>query len=237
CAADGLDGPAGDRHPHMPILPFPFRLGLHMVRIVKKNASLAQRGDVVFVGMLVEGEQNVRVVSCAQDFARANAHLEDGRTARNRGGNRHKGHHFLFAAPGQARQETADRLNAVLRIAREANDRLGNFLRNATAIVDGGGGYCFTHVVFCSLNAPTKKGPDRPAFHWQNALQPKGYTASISMSNVGLRSQTPNPQQVKLLMDTMSRTGRVKVLTTLILKVFRLTASHGGEDFSFFSKA
>src|SRR5205814_8255145 len=44
------------------------------------------------------------------------------RSAGDRGRNRHVRHHVLIAAAGQPGQKAADRLDAVLRIARQAND-------------------------------------------------------------------------------------------------------------------
>ena len=82
--------------------------------------------DVVFVAVLVKGEQHVRFVAGAQHFAGADADLEDGRAAGDRGRDRHEGHDFLLAAAGQPGQETADGLDAVLRIAGDADDRFGN---------------------------------------------------------------------------------------------------------------
>ena len=38
---------------------------------------------------------------------------------------------LLLAPPGQTREKTADGLNSVLRVACEANDRLGNFRYSA----------------------------------------------------------------------------------------------------------
>ncbi|MEI9962590.1 MAG: hypothetical protein WDM76_16170 [Limisphaerales bacterium] len=43
--------------------------------------------------------------------------------------NCHERHDFLFAAPGEAREETADGLDAVLGIAGDADDRFAD-LRN-----------------------------------------------------------------------------------------------------------
>ena len=60
-------------------------------------------------------------------------------------GNRHERHDFLFAAAGQPREKTADGLDAVLGIARDADDRLGNFGNLGGAAGGLGGHCCFTH--------------------------------------------------------------------------------------------
>src|SRR5664279_2812442 len=74
--------------------------------------------------MLIEGQQHIGVVPRAQHFARANADLEDGWPPRNGRGNGHEGHDLLGAAASQPRQETANRLDTILRITRNANDGL-----------------------------------------------------------------------------------------------------------------
>src|SRR2546430_6429287 len=64
---------------------------------------------MVFVGVLIKRQKNVRLIACAEDLTRTDAHLENGRAAGNRGGNCHESHDLLLAPPGQARKETADR--------------------------------------------------------------------------------------------------------------------------------
>src|SRR5258708_6237380 len=98
-----------------------------MVGIIKDNAAEFERFDMVFVAVLVKAEQHVRLVAGAKNFAAADADLENRRSAGNCGGNRHKGHDFLFATPGEARKETADGLNTILRITGDTDDRLVNF--------------------------------------------------------------------------------------------------------------
>jgi hypothetical protein len=121
-AADGFDGEARNGNANVPVIIFPFLLRFNVVGIVEHDAALFQGIDVVFVGMLVKSKQHIRVIARAQNFTRADAHLENGRAAGNRRGNRHERHDFLLAASGQAGQETANGLNAVLRIAGDAND-------------------------------------------------------------------------------------------------------------------
>ena len=60
-------------------------------------------------------------------------------------GNRHERHDFLLAAAGQPRQKAADGLDAVLRIAGDADDRLVD-LRNFRRAARGRRGcHCITH--------------------------------------------------------------------------------------------
>ena len=80
---------------------------------------------MALVRMLVKRQEHVRLVPGAKNLARANPHLEDRGTARNRRRNRHERHDFLLAAPGQPRQKTADGLNAILGIAGDTDDGLG----------------------------------------------------------------------------------------------------------------
>ena len=133
-AANGFDRERGNRDADMVKITLQFRLWLHMVRIIKDNAALLERRQVPFVRMLVKREQHIRLVAGAQHFARADAHLEDGGTARDRGGNRHERHDFLLAATSQPREKAADGLDAVLRVARNADHHfvdLRYFLRAA----------------------------------------------------------------------------------------------------------
>ena len=77
--------------------------------------------------MLVKGQQHVGLIARAQDFAGTDADLENGRAAGNGGGDGHERHDFLFAAAGQPRQKPADGLDAVLRIAGNADDGFVDF--------------------------------------------------------------------------------------------------------------
>ena len=91
-------GQARNRHADMVIILFPFRLRLDVVGIVKHDAALFQRTDVVFVGVLVKRQQHVRLVARTQHLAGADAHLENGRPAGNRRRNGHERHDLLLAA-------------------------------------------------------------------------------------------------------------------------------------------
>ena len=66
------------------------------------------------------------LVSGAQHFAGADAHLKNRGTARNRRRNGHERHDLLFAASGQSGKEAADRLNAVLGVSGQSNDGFGD---------------------------------------------------------------------------------------------------------------
>ena len=87
---------------------------------------------MILVAVLVKTEQHVRLVARAQNFAAADADLENGRPAGNRRGNRHERHDLLFAAAREPCEKSANGLDAVLRIARNADYGfvdLPNFLR------------------------------------------------------------------------------------------------------------
>ena len=125
-AADGLDGQRGDGHGQMAVGLFGLRRGCDVRGIVQDDAALAQAVDVAVVGVLVERDEQIGLVTGAEHFAGPNAHLEDGRSAGDGGGDGHESHDFLLASSGQTCQEPADGLNAVLRIACDADDRLGD---------------------------------------------------------------------------------------------------------------
>src|SRR6266699_2027497 len=112
---------------------------LHVVAVIQNDAALSQGLDMVFVRMLVKRDQQVRLVARAQHFTRADAHLENGRSARNGGRDRHEGHDLLFAPSGQSRQKAADGLNTVLGIACYPNDRFGDLRDSRSAARRGGG--------------------------------------------------------------------------------------------------
>ena len=80
---------------------------------------------------------SLAVPPMAEHFTGTDPDLEDGGSAGDGGGDRHEGHDFLFAAAGEAREETADGLDAILGIAGETNDRLGNFGDFGTATASG----------------------------------------------------------------------------------------------------
>ncbi len=84
---------------------------------------------MVLVAMLIESDQEVRLVAGRQYFAGADAYLENRRPARDGGRDRHVGHHFLVAAAGQAGKHGASRLDAILRVAGQTNDGITDVLR------------------------------------------------------------------------------------------------------------
>ena len=144
----------------MMIALHPLRLGRDVIGIEHHDAAELHGLDVVLVAVLVKAEQQIRLVARAEDFAGADAHLEDGWPARDGGGNGHEGHDLLFAAAREAREEAADGLDAVLRIPGDADDRLmdaGGFRRPARR-----GQSYVTHVLFGaveSLILDEKKSP------------------------------------------------------------------------------
>src|SRR5436190_10679366 len=106
----------------MMIILLPLGFGLDVIGIIENDAIFLKRVDVVLVRMLIKREQHISIITGAEHFARTNAHLEDRRTAGNSRWDGHEGHDFLLASCCEAGQETADGLNAVLRIAGYADD-------------------------------------------------------------------------------------------------------------------
>ena len=120
-----LDGETGDWHAHMNEL-FLVGIGLNVVGVVKQHPALAKKIDVVVVAVLVQGDEEIRLVPCREDLARPDAHLKDGWPSRNGRGDGHIGHHILRTAARKPRQQSAGRLNSVLGISSEANDGVAN---------------------------------------------------------------------------------------------------------------
>lgn len=60
-----------------------------MVRVVEQHAARAEGRAVVLVAVLVEGDEHVGAVTGGEDVPGAHADLEDGRTARDGGWDRH----------------------------------------------------------------------------------------------------------------------------------------------------
>ena len=116
-----------------------FRLDLrHMVRVIQHDAAGLQRTQMRLIAVLVKAQENIRLITRAQDFPGADAHLKDGRPAGDRGGDRHERHDLLLAAAREPREETADGLDAVLRVTRDADDGFGDVGDRRSA----GGGSC-----------------------------------------------------------------------------------------------
>src|SRR5436190_7707601 len=87
-AAERFDGEPGDRHADVNET-FVVEVGLDVIGIVKKNAALFQKPDVVLVAVLVKRHEEIGFVAGRQDFASAHADLENGWTAGDGGGNGH----------------------------------------------------------------------------------------------------------------------------------------------------
>ena len=100
---------------------------------------------MVLIRMLVKRQQHIGLVPGAEHFARADAHLENRRPAGNRRGDGHERHDLLFAASGKPRQETANGLNPVLRIAGNADHRLGNVGNLGRSATGWRGQSCVAH--------------------------------------------------------------------------------------------
>ena len=111
---NGFHRESCDGHAHMAIKTSPFFLGLHVIRIIKNDSTFFEGTDMVFVGMLIESEKNIRFIARAQNFPGANAHLENRGTTRNCCRNGHVGHDFLLTATCQTGQKAADGLNTIL---------------------------------------------------------------------------------------------------------------------------
>jgi len=84
---------------------------------------------VVLVTVLVKRDQKISFIAGRQHFAGTDAHLENGRTTRDRGRDGHVGHDVVLAASGKAGQERTRGLNSILRITREPDHRVLNAFR------------------------------------------------------------------------------------------------------------
>ena len=126
-SAERFDGQSGDRHADVNET-FVVEVRLDVIRIVKQDAALFQKADVVLVTVLIKRDEEIGFIARGEDFAGAHADLENRRSAGDGGGNRHVGHDILGAASGQAREESAGALNAVLRISGEADDGVVDIL-------------------------------------------------------------------------------------------------------------
>ena len=97
-----------------------------MVAVVEEDAARSKRFDMGVVTMLIERHQHIRPVTGREDVTRAHPHLENGRSARDGGRNRHVGHDVLVAASGEPGEEPADSLDAVLRVAGQPDNNVMN---------------------------------------------------------------------------------------------------------------
>ena len=122
---------------------FVVRIWRDVIRIIEHPAAFAAGLEVIVVAVLIEWHEPVRFIAGAQDFPAADVDLEDGRPATDGGRDGHVGHHVLLRAAGEPREESADGLNAVLRIAREPDDGVGDLVSVGGTIRRGGGGGLF----------------------------------------------------------------------------------------------
>ncbi len=123
----------------MAIILLPFRFGFYVVGIIEDDAAFTEGIDVAFVGVLVEGDEEVGFIACTEDFAGSESHLEDGGATGDGRRDGHEGHDLLFRASGQSGQEAADGLDTVLGITGDADDRFFNGGGGATRARFGGG--------------------------------------------------------------------------------------------------
>src|ERR1035441_2292256 len=77
-ASHRLDRRPGDRYSHGREAPV-LRVRLDVVAVVDEHAPGPQRLDVVVIAVLVEGHEDVGLVSGRKDVAGAHVHLKDGR--------------------------------------------------------------------------------------------------------------------------------------------------------------
>ena len=75
-SADSLHRRAGHGHPDQGN-PAVGQVRLDVVRVVEANPAVAQCIDVIFVAVLVEGDQEVGIVTGGEDFTGTDPHLED----------------------------------------------------------------------------------------------------------------------------------------------------------------
>src|ERR1041385_7661741 len=136
----------------MSILLLPFGVGFDMVGVIQNDATFFNRVDMLLVRVLIEGQQYIRLVSGASNFAGTDAHLENRRTTGNGGGNGHEGHDFLLAAPGKPGQESANGLYSVLRVTRNPDNGLVDSGDVGSAFGKIGAWRGVTHSVFLSIS-------------------------------------------------------------------------------------
>ena len=141
-AAERFDGQAGDGNADVNEA-FVVEIGLDVVGIIKENAAFFQEADVVLVAVLIKGDEEIGFVAGGEDFARADADLENRRPAGNRGRDRHVGHDVLVAAAGEPGEKRAGALDAVLRIAGEADNGVVDVFRAEIGAFAEGSDSCY----------------------------------------------------------------------------------------------
>ena len=116
-ATDGFDGQRGNGNADVTVLGEVFGrdiLGLQVIGIIDHDATGLERAEVRLVAVIVEGQQHVGLVTGRKHFAGANAHLENGGSAGDRGRDGHEGHDLLLGTACEAGEEAADGLDTVL---------------------------------------------------------------------------------------------------------------------------
>ena len=134
-STERFDRQSGDRHPDVNEALI-VEIGLDVIRIIKKNAAFLEKADVVLITMLIKRDQEIRFITRRKHFARAHAHLENRRPARDGGRDRHVSHDLLRAASSEPGEEGARALDAVLRISGETNDGVVDVLGAEIGAVD-----------------------------------------------------------------------------------------------------
>src|SRR2546430_3493376 len=76
---------------------------------------------MVLIAVLIKCDEKIGFIAGRKHFTGTDPDLEDRRSTRNRGRNRHVSHDVVIAASGQTRQKCARGLNSVLRISGETN--------------------------------------------------------------------------------------------------------------------
>src|SRR4029079_2748408 len=84
-SAERFDGEPGDRHADVNET-FVIKVWLDVIRVVKEDAALFQKADVVLITMLIERDQEVGFISRGKNFTRADPDLEDRRSTGDGGG-------------------------------------------------------------------------------------------------------------------------------------------------------
>src|SRR5207248_1546933 len=103
----------------------------------KQHAAFFEKVNMVLITVLIKRDQKIGFVTGREHFARAHTDLEDGRSARDVGWNRHISHDVVVATSGQSREKRAGGLNSVLRISGKANDRVVDIFRTKIRAVRG----------------------------------------------------------------------------------------------------
>src|SRR6202011_4347891 len=101
---------AGDRHADVNET-LVVEVRLNVVRIVKQDTAFFEKVDVVLITVLIKSDKKVGFITGRKNFARAHAHLENRRLARNGGRDGHVSHDVLVATSREPREKRASGLN------------------------------------------------------------------------------------------------------------------------------